>query len=141
VRFLEALEIPWVVVTDGDPDQAQTGEARAAALLERLDRKGEDPSEAGIFVGGTTLERDVYDVSAANRRLCLEAIRHEQIPAADVATIEADLKRDEPTMDSSDFLQTVAKAGKGRFAQRLAGSAEPLEPPPHFRSALDRITP
>lgn len=138
-RFLTALEIPWVVVTDGDPGRAQTGEARATALLERLERPGEDPADAGIFIGGTTLERDVYDVSPTNRRACLRALASERIPQTDKATIGVELERDNPAMESASFLDIVAKAGKGSFAQRLASQDTPPEPPEHIRAALDRI--
>jgi putative ATP-dependent endonuclease of OLD family len=138
-RFLTALDISWVVVTDGDPGRAQTGEARATALLERLERGGDDAIDHGIFVGDTTLEVDVYDCSLANRRACLHALAAERIPQTDKATIAAELARDEPTMESAAFLDMVAKAGKGSFAQRLAAQEQPPEPPEHVRAALHRI--
>jgi putative ATP-dependent endonuclease of OLD family len=161
-RFLTALEIPWAAVTDGDPGAPQTGGARAEAVLERLDRSGEDPEDVGIFVGTTTLERDIYDRSMANRIRCLWALRQEHIPQVDLNTIDQayaderaaaeryrtdraapgeheDLPEPEPVVDSEQFLSVVAKAGKGSFAQRLAASASPPRPPHQFQRALERL--
>jgi putative ATP-dependent endonuclease of OLD family len=140
-RFLSALETPWVVVTDGDPDRRQTGAQRAAALLERLDRAGSEPEEIGVFVGEITLERDVYDASPANRRACLMALSNERIPQTDKTEISAQLALPEPTMDSAAFLEVVSKAGKGSFAQRLGAETAALEPPAHVRRVLEQIAP
>lgn len=139
-RFLAALQIPWVAVTDGDPHLRHTGEMRANALLDRLGRGGDDAAEVGIFVGPITLERDIYDHSAANRRLCLQALARERIPQSDRATIAEEEGADEPAIEPSVFLDIVTKAGKGSFAQRLAGSDPPPQPPAHIRSALQRIS-
>jgi putative ATP-dependent endonuclease of OLD family len=162
-RFLSALEIPWVVVTDGDPEKRQTGPERAEALLQRLDRADEQPEEVGIFVGGSTLERDLYDRSLANRIRCLQALRaDEEIPTVDRDRVDEAHReeqkaskayvaskrrartgkkpqRPDPVISSEDFLAIVGKAGKGRFAQRLAALSSPPSPPPHFKSALERL--
>jgi putative ATP-dependent endonuclease of OLD family len=140
VRFLSALEAPWVVITDGDPERRQTGAQRATALVEALERPDDDPEEVGIFVGATTLERDIYDVSEDNRRRCLEALASERIPQADKNTIGDQLAADTVAMTSGDFLEIVSKAGKGSYAQRLAAHEQPPLPPPHIRLALERIT-
>jgi hypothetical protein len=107
--------------------------------MEILELGGGDPAEAGIFVGATTLERDVYDVSSANRRICLQALAGERIPQTDKTALAGELNRDQPTMDSEAFLDIVGKAGKGSFAQRLAAAELSPEPPPHVRAALERI--
>ncbi len=161
-RFLSALEIPWAAVTDGDPEVPQTGEARAEALLERLDRAGDDAEDVGIYVGRTTLERDIYDRSVRNRIRCLGALRRELIPQVDLDTVnqayaderaayeqyradraaageDGEVPAPEAIMSSEQFLTIVAKAGKGSFAQRLAADSSPPRPPRHFRRALERL--
>jgi predicted ATP-dependent endonuclease of OLD family len=161
-RFLAALEIPWAALTDGDPDAPQTGQARADALLDRLGCAGEAPEDVGIFVGATTLERDIYDRNANNRVRCLKALRSERIPQRDLQTVEDALRREQaallryraarrraegervappaPILNSENFLAIVKKAGKGSFAQRLAGSTSPPRPPAHFQRAIERLT-
>ena len=139
-RFLTALGIPWVAITDGDPDRQLTGERRAELLLERLDRAGDDLEEVGVFVGDTTLERDVFDASADNREPCLTALTECSIPATDLATVRAGLAGEDEAMTSEAFLEIIEKAGKGRFAQRLAVTGA-VVPPAHIERALTRLAP
>ena len=140
-RSLSALQTPWVVITDGDPERRQTGAQRATALVGALDRAGDDPENVGIFVGAITLERDIYDASPSNRRACLEALMGERIPQVDKEAIDAQLGAEDVTMDSEAFLEIVSKAGKGSFAQRLAAREQAPAPPAHIRQALERISP
>lgn len=138
-RFLTALDIPWVVITDGDPKAPQTGAARASALLELLGHSvSADPKEHGIFVGQTTLERDLFDAAPANQRPMIEAVRSTPLPKKDDALLAQVLTGEAHMINSESFLDYVGKVGKGLFAQRLI-AAEQLLPAPYLRDAIEKI--
>jgi putative ATP-dependent endonuclease of OLD family len=135
IRFLEALRIRWAVITDGDPsiEGGSDGEQRARRLLKRLGREGE-PEEAGIFVGETTFEFDLFDADADNVEVFLDAME-EMAPSKNLRRNVAEWRTNSPTRD--DFLPVVNRIGKGRLAQRLAQSE--LQPPPYVSEALRNL--
>jgi putative ATP-dependent endonuclease of OLD family len=139
-RLLAHLGVPFVVLTDGDPDDkgVKAGESRArailAALLPDLDTSQLDSAglrnaaaEAGIFVGDETFEVDLF---------C--AGWHEVLGTAlaELTTNGAAQKRalawkaKPATLDSAAFLADIRPVGKGRFAQRVATDAEALKKAP-----------
>jgi putative ATP-dependent endonuclease of the OLD family len=134
VRFLSALEIPWAVITDGDPTAkgVQAGVGRATRLLERL---GSDAAaeEEGIFVGDTTFEYDVLTASDENADAVFDALESLGLSAPRAATVAS--WRDEAGPPAAeDFLPLVNAAGKGRLAHRLAVAR--LDSPEYVAHAL-----
>ncbi len=132
VRFLEALGIHWAVITDGDPlaEGGSKGERRADRLLKVLGREG-DPAEAGIFVGETTFEFDLFETDDDNVETFIGAME-EMGPSANLREEVGEWRDDSPEKDR--FIYVANRIGKGRLAQRLAQGA--LEPPPYVRDAL-----
>lgn len=148
------LDIPHVVVTDGDPDADGdlAGVARGRGLLRTEEARAEvdaavaakDSNEAlrllrkrNVFVGQTTLELDL-----------LPAARDAMITA--YGELEAsDQKRTNFTNDLDAYIERgerggaildrISTIGKGRYAQRLAGHAGSFVPPAFVSKALDRI--
>ncbi|MEZ4226715.1 MAG: AAA family ATPase [Polyangiaceae bacterium] len=134
IELVEALELPFAVVTDGDPYEADgetysDGLARVSKLLERwldkdaceaLDGEGlvEAATEHGLFVGDETFELDLLD-SGRCGPMCrtLSALTTngaaKKRAAAWLASEEVD--------DKKRFLKDIEEIGKGRYAQRLAG--------------------
>lgn len=118
IRFLEALHIRWAVITDGDPvtDGDSDGARRARRLLTRVGKGGE-PEDAGIFVGETTFEFDLFEEDDDNRQAFLDAM-DEMKPSQKAAQLVARWREDPP--DRDDFMALLNRIGKGRLAQRLA---------------------
>jgi putative ATP-dependent endonuclease of OLD family len=135
IRFLDALQIDWAVLTDGDPviEGGSDGERRARRLLNRLDREGE-PQDAGIFVGDETFEFDVFDADDDNVGVLLDVMQ-EMAPSQRLRQEVGEWRGNSPAKD--DFMRVVNRIGKGRLAQRLAQSK--LQPPSYVREALRYI--
>lgn len=136
VRFCEALDIPWAVLTDGDIKTSgeRGGERRAAALLETLGVNDAEPAAYGIFVGDRTLEYDIMTADTANISPC-NTVLAELATGAAKGTIESWGNQ----IPSFDNLMGMIKAvgGKGRYAQRLA--LEDLRPPEYIAEALSYL--
>lgn len=130
-RLLTALDIPWAIVTDGDPTRADPnvlrGSARANRVLDALERAEEDPEEVGVFVGKVTFEHDLFSVDEDNAQLCIGALS-ELVPS-----VEEDDELD------ADAFMTKIKRRKGRFAQRLAENAQELTSPAYVVSAIEYL--
>jgi putative ATP-dependent endonuclease of OLD family len=119
-RFLEALGIPWAIVTDGDPDDDgdRLGVTRAQRVLKRLGKAG-DPSSSGIFVGEDTLEYDLYRASPANANAVRAALR--DLGGSKSKKTVGSWEATPP--DCDDLMVIVRRVGgKGRVAQRLSTS-------------------
>jgi putative ATP-dependent endonuclease of OLD family len=139
-RFLGALGSPYAVITDGDPDAGtgKTGVERIARLAKRLD-DGKDPEALGLFVGVSTLERDVFEASDRNRVAMLGALASFKWSKKRSSEIQTALDSD-GAMDAEQFMDLVAVLGKGRYSQRLAASVEALDAPTYINSALEHLS-
>ncbi len=130
-RLLTALNVPWAIITDGDPKQSDPamlqGAARAKRILATLQRGDEDPDRLGVFVGDVTFEHDLYSVDNANAKACCAAL------AELVSTVTED-----DNLDADAFLNKVRRR-KGRFAQRLAASEYELTAPDYVVHALEYL--
>lgn len=128
-RLLTALGIPWVVITDGDPSKVNPddlkGVRRAERIVEALALDVAEPAEAGIFVGQSTLEHDLYEAGDDMAEACRKALESLGV------TVDHDL-------DADGFLRKV-KSRKGRFAQRLAARHESLEAPEYVAQAINYL--
>ncbi len=154
--LLNALEIPHVIVTDGDPD-ANGGYAglrrgvrllddddareRAEELLEKEEWDDVDEllRDHGIFVNDSTLELEYAEtapqalITAYDELVASEKSRDRM--REDVAEATAD------GGDSDKLLRRVARIGKGRFAQRLAAHLEsPEDHPEYVREAIEWLS-
>jgi putative ATP-dependent endonuclease of OLD family len=131
-RFCAALQIPWAVVTDGDPDAsgALRGKRRGADLQAVLQRPGTLPG-SGIFVGTHTFEYDLAIASDANAATCRSVLR-----SLCAAPSQAAIDRWQGQIpQATDYIAMIGNAGgKGRFAQRL--SAAEVNAPGYIESAL-----
>lgn len=140
VAFLRAIGTPYAVITDGDPEagKGKTGAERAAALAKALGEEGTDPEKLGIFCGDTTFEADLFDASWDNDAAMLEALQSFQLSAKTKERLaEAHGARN---MTGETFLAFVGGLmTKGRFAQRLASSAESLDAPEYVDRALKHL--
>lgn len=148
------LSIPNVVITDGDPDRdgALEGIARGRDLVgkrtvARVDAAlaKDDVDEArralhagGVFVGQTTLELDLIPVardamSDAYAELEPSAVKRRNFGRDLDAVASGDDTRAQAVVDR------LAKIGKGRYAQRLAGHLEGIDPPEYIERGIARI--
>jgi putative ATP-dependent endonuclease of OLD family len=131
-RLLTALDIPWAIITDGDPKKddptSLQGTSRARRVLKALQREAEESADVGVFVGDVTFEHDLYSVGEENAEVCVEALSEL------ISTVSED---DE--LDADEFLEKIGRR-KGRFAQRLGGQERDLEAPGYVMQALRHLT-
>ena len=132
-RFLEALQIKWAVLTDGDPAPSggSGGARRAERLLQALGRQG-SAEENGIFVGDSTFEFDLFEASDDNAEAFL-GVMERVAPSQNLRNEVSGWRDVAPAKD--DFLRVVNRIGKGRLAQQLAQND--LEPAPYIRDAME----
>lgn len=148
------LNIPNVVITDGDPDLdgRLEGIARGRDLvgpktLARVDSAlaNDDVDEAcgalrgaNVFVGEATLELDLI---ATARDAMFDAYAELESSAAKQRNfgrdLDAVLSGDETRGQA--VLDRLGRIGKGRYAQRLAGHLSGIEPPDYIEGAITRI--
>jgi putative ATP-dependent endonuclease of OLD family len=155
----EGLNVPHVVVTDGDPEDAN-GKTRMAGLsrgyrlidsgcelkekvkeslsVSRFDLTRKLLAKANVFVGEITLEVDLLGrfsdcIIEAYEELRSSAKAREIFEAA-----VGEAKRQEAD-GIERMLGRIDKIGKGRFAQRLADKVKGREPPGYLKAAIDRI--
>lgn len=152
----EGLDIPCVVITDGDPTTKNghtryLGIQRGLMLSQSADMGnsgqnwGSNPSKnrkllavQGIFVGEDTLEIDLL-VNFANE---IHQTYSDFGVSAKILShfkneIEAALTEDEQAKER--VLARIERVGKGRFAQRLASKLNTSEPPAYIRDAITNI--
>lgn len=158
-KLLKALDIPYVIVTDGDlrdaPGGCPPGVRRGAGLLDALgDVSGaaaigehvagarfEEARTAlaatGIFVGVRTLETDLVSSGAGPR---LKAAFRALFPTSRAATV-APFDLNAPLTDEAEdvIVGLVERAGKGRFAQSFAARMAATDVPPYVRTAIEAI--
>lgn len=120
-QLLLALDTPFAVITDGDPDRTPSGPRRAQILYELLfdeevplDTIVDEAATMGIFVGDETLEKDL---------LAMNTRRAEVLAALETFEEHATLATSSPSDDQ--VLRAIGRIGKGRFAQRLATRMKP----------------
>lgn len=158
-KLLRGLGIPYVVITDGDPDikdkkKSFAGIRRGTRLVPAAStrtsikkligaskwpdsRKG--LAEAGIFVGQSTLEVELLgDFADEMKETYDELMRSDKASAAFSKAVTKAAGADDPH-EWTPLLSRIEKRGKGRFAQRLATKIQGKEPPPYLLSALNKI--
>lgn len=155
VRLLgkEALDIPVVVITDGDPNKdgkpvgltrardlmANGGEADLSKALasQDYDLARKLCAAAGIMVGGRTLEIDL--IPTATDAMC---DAYDELTSSEVKRerFRNEIARaDDNGEQRAKLLKRIEAVGKGRYAQRLAAHLSGIAPPPHITAALKQI--
>lgn len=159
-KLLSALGIPFVVITDGDerdplPDgtKVQPGVARAARILEAIGHPAAPQvtesitkgalltrltlQNAGLFVGQRTLESDLLVAGAGPR---LKATFRGLFPTSrDETSKPFDATGSITDAAEDSVIKLVERAGKGRFAQGLAGNLIARDVPAYIKLALESI--
>ncbi|MDE0117972.1 MAG: AAA family ATPase [bacterium] len=150
----KGLNIPHVIITDGDPagDGSPAGIRRGRSLVgtrtrARVDRALDEDSycEAkralrakNIFVGETTLELDLIPVA---RDAMFDA--YATLVSSDNKQRkfgqEIDAVRSGANLSSEAVLNRIGRIGKGRYAQRLASHLAGVEPPEYIKDAIAQI--
>ncbi|MDQ2139873.1 AAA family ATPase [Alcaligenaceae bacterium B3P038] len=149
----DALDIPFVILTDLDPPDgrgAPLAFARVRAILalsmdqedieqyQEFDDLWEDGEKSGIFVNDKTLEVELFQ-SGMGPAMATVLCKH--------ANSWGPQRRvwmsgwiDEPiTLDEDRLLGWVGEVGKGRFAQALAGFVTEAVCPVYIKKALTYV--
>lgn len=151
-RFAQALGLPCVAITDGDPKTKTPGVERAFKLCQdcfsekdRNDYQAVSAAERrallaqyDFFVGETTLETDIFAANVAEQK------RQTIIQVFNELTEGGEKQKEHfaTELTSGQYkacLSKIEEIGKGRFAQRLATYARQLTPPEYIRQALLQI--
>ena len=157
VKFLEALGIPFSVITDWDGGYGQkritnivhliddtTGNARAAEVAKIDEIAATDDYEAfdakvaefGIFTNDETLEVDLIKGDFKDQIIAtLREGKFGPKRTKRIDTYEAKYTDD----DKKAFLALVEAIGKGRFAQRLATRIQGIDVPPYIAGAIQHV--
>jgi putative ATP-dependent endonuclease of OLD family len=159
-KLLRQLDIPYVVVTDGDARDAtipgsSAGITRGIELLKALDEAtasiegaiatGAIPSALaqlrglGVFVGTRTLEVDMLLAGAEAR---MTTAYREIRPSTQEKTLEPFRATGSPSDDTEDKVIGLIErpgVGKGRFAQRVAALLTATDVPEYVCAAIRSI--
>lgn len=159
VRFLEALGIPFAVVTDWDPsatgkplglnrslalvaviERMRTGAIPTVLIeeLKALDFDKLDPrlAEFGIFINIHTLEVDLFEGRFGPAMIA--TLREAKFGPERSARID-EWEADPSKMDSANLLAMIEDMGKGRFAQRLSTRISHIAPPTYISEAINFV--
>lgn len=156
-KFLEALKIPFSIITDFDPD-GDRGQKRTVALSRLLDGMRTDKydeeyfdelletddwprfdrsiEEFGVFTNADTLEMDLFN--GAFTASIIEGLREGNFGKQRMARIDA-WEKDPTTVNRKQLLAMMEDIGKGRFAQRLAARTGGFEVPGYISRAISYV--
>ncbi len=159
----QGLNIPFVILTDGDPYTAKNGENRSGGLsraisvaetvglhdsvaLEEMYKQGcwaelrEIAKEFSVFVGRRTLEVDLVDKGHGQE--ILDVLRELRAPNTRVDEIQRFVERGSELDDdeASNLMDTIKRTGKGGVAQRLAGRVDHTKFPAYVTEGIRNIT-
>jgi putative ATP-dependent endonuclease of OLD family len=158
----EGLDIPFVVVTDGDPVLRDgslkfRGIRRGSSLLGAEEKKEIDKligaedwdacraelANSDIFIGNRTLELDVAEIHPKRMVRAFEELPVSSKSASEFSKgIDGFLKElddGEIKKAGEAVLGRIDRIGKGRFAQRLANKVAGQEAPDYISEAIKRI--
>lgn len=157
----KGLNIPFVVVTDGDwfvsdKQQLSRGFQRAIKIAQAIETESFDrllemyknhdwsnlykeSASSGTFVGNRTLELDLFDAGFGQQ--IKETFDELEAPVPMRERIQTFVKNGPPLNegDAVTFLSDVMRFGKGRFAQRLANKINTDNCPPYIKDAITSI--
>ena len=144
------LSIPFVVLTDLDPNGARSPRARKRVqrLLDIIEpeydySEGSDDDmfewgrEQGIFVNGSTLEVELFGSGLEEE---IQSALQKELSMSQTTLDGLQEWVDDPDeVDAEDLLKLIERVGKGRFAQRLAAEVSEDNCPDYIRRGLERI--
>ncbi|HEV7806504.1 MAG TPA: AAA family ATPase [Solirubrobacteraceae bacterium] len=150
------LEIPHVVITDGDADRDRRGREHAGVKRGRLlltgdDREavadaiaGEDFQTArellaahGVHVGVYTIEVDLVDGAADAMRTTYRELGASSVSRAKFRAELEDIGSGPEGRKA--LVRRIEGRGKGRFAQRLAEHLGAAAPPAYIKDAIESL--
>lgn len=152
-QLLDAMCIPHVVITDGDPKEGDisSGLERCIRLMDEVTPEIEEAVEAGeeaairshlsaagFFVGANTLEIDLVDSAADAMKNAYDSIVNSAVASTRFSKLVDEAPSD--TDSIMKMMKRIERVGKGRFAQRLAAQLTDVsQVPHHLCDAVDRI--
>lgn len=156
-KFLEALKIPFSIITDFDPD-GDRGQKRTVSLARLLDRMrtrkynksyfdelletdqwtrfDKSIEEFGVFTNGDTLETELFEGDFTE--VVIEGLREGNFGKVRMARIDT-WERNPESVDREQLLAMIEDIGKGRFAQRMATRISGLEVPGYISRAINYV--
>lgn len=161
-KFLTGMGIPFSIVTDWDEldgDKTPLGfnrtwrlvklieEARTGKKQDALAKKLKEIDEVedfcaageqyGIFSNSNTLEIDLFPMKRF-REPVIETLREHKLSAKRLGWIK-EWEENPEALNHKDYLATIDRIGKGRFAQRLASRLQGVAPPPYIGRAIKHV--
>lgn len=152
VKLLEKLDIPYIVITDGDIRKEVNGQERTNSLLkDAFDIETEDLEEESlkalyekynIFIGEDTFEIDFLCKSQSNENLKNEIIEQYKNLSGMTDIAKSNFKQ---KLDNKEYVEALKlienNIGKGRFSQRISQSnfIEDNDIPVYIKEAINRI--
>jgi putative ATP-dependent endonuclease of OLD family len=149
----KGLNIPNVVVTDGDPtrDGELEGVLRGREFVNRnvlarvddalaqhdIDGARRSLRAGNVFVGETTLELDLVPTGREAMQDAYAELEPSEIKQGNFERDLSALADDETR--AAAILGRLDRIGKGRYSQRLAGHLHGVEPPSYIKLAIERI--
>ena len=158
----KGLNIPFVVLTDGDWYRTRKGEEMSRGLrrvvsvakavghpkssvlnemfiAREWDAIHDFGKKLGMFVGDRTLEVDLFD-SRHGAELVL-SLGELGISSKRLQTLQELADRNSPLSDSEadSLLKTIERIGKGRVAQRLSGRVDAERFPAHITDGIRHL--
>lgn len=161
-KFLTGMGIPFSIVTDWDElegyktplgfnrtlrlvkliEESRTGK-KQDALAQKLQEMDEIEDfcaageQYGIFSNSNTLEIDLFLLKRF-REPVIETLREHKFSAKRLGWIK-EWEANPMALNHKDYLATIERIGKGRFAQRLASRLEGVAPPPYIERAIKHV--
>lgn len=147
----DALDIPFIIITDRDP---QVGKEPIAyfrvrdILQEWLDEQDlendveelfEQAEEEGIFVNERTLEVELFK-AGMGPAMAAVLEKHANTWGPKRQALMKGWLDDSTSLDETKLLSWVEEAGKGRFAQALAGHVSAAHCPSYIKRALEHVS-
>lgn len=150
VKLLRELHIPFVILTDYDPQASShpLSRNRVLKILEQLMEPVEfeqiNPDDFvtlgerhGVFVNKSTLEVELFQCGL-HEKMCDVLIEISDNGATRKRASAWKVKPE--TLNENRFLKDIEEIGKGRFAQRLASKITSTQCPSYIKGALDFVS-
>ena len=156
------LDVPFVILTDGDWYKTKEGEkasrglrravlvAQALGLPESVrlnemynsrlwSQTIETAKEIGVFVGNRTLEVDLFD--SGLRQEMVDSLAELSASQRELAELEEIVNRSTPLdgSEATNLMKTISRIGKGRVAQRLASRINDGKSPSYVTGGIRYI--
>lgn len=164
-KLLAALEIPFAIVTDWDPqavdklplgynrswrlvqaiEETRTGESQTSLIKELKEVAPRDGYYAfckrcelhGIFSNEHTLEIDVFNDGNFTNAV-IETLRETPLSEERNAWVNQ-WEADPDSLNEVSYLKIIESIGKGRFAQRLASRIKGIAAPTYIADAINFV--